>query len=131
MKKPKWYNPQRTTEAPNKIDADLAYEKASKWIGAEIINDISIEDIKEIFDRKIKVNDISERIDAIRKIKWARAYANAKFIEDKKLTNSENFSEWEKIFKEKLDAPNDSKKEWMKQRMQEKRTKTEKNAWPK
>jgi hypothetical protein len=104
--KPYWYEVKNTKQAPSNLDPNKEYEKASSWIWAEIINSIPISEIKKIYDKAIKVSDISERIRAIREIKWSVAYTNAKHIEDKTISNSENFANWKMIFDEKLKAPN-------------------------
>jgi len=101
--KPYWYEAMNQSNAVNKIDADLAYEKASKWIGAEIINDIGM------YNKDIKTKDITDRINAVREIKWSIAYANAKHIENRNISNSENWNNWLKIFNNKLNAPNNKK----------------------
>lgn len=103
---PYWYKALRTEQAVNKIDADIAYERATRWIWAEIINDVSLADIKKLYNKNIKSSDISERIDAVREIKWSIAYANAKHIESKNLSNSENWNNWMKLFNEKANPPN-------------------------
>jgi len=105
---PYWYDVKRTIWAPNKINPDLAYENASKWIWAEIINSVDIKDINKLFDKTITEWDIVDRIRAVREIKWSIAYANAKHIENKNLSNAENWKNWNKIFNEKLQAPNNT-----------------------
>jgi len=108
--KPYWYNAKNTTSATNKYNADLEYKNAEKWIWWEIINDISLEDIQKLYNKNIKKNDIVERIEAVRKIKGSTAYANAKFVENKNLSNQENWNNWKKIFDEKLNPPKENPK---------------------
>lgn len=103
---PYWYSPKWTTLAPSAINPDAAYEIASSWVWADIINDISLKEVKELYNKSIKTSDISERIDAVREIKWATAYANAKYLENPNLSNSENYLNWLEIYNKKLNAPN-------------------------
>ena len=104
--KPYGYKPSNTIDAMMKIDADSEYEKATGGIGAEIILSIDLKNIKKLYDKNIKSGDFVERIIAVREINGSKAYANSKFIENKYLTNQENFDKWKKIFEKKLNAPN-------------------------
>ena len=90
------------------MDRSSCYENASKWVWAEIINGVDIKDINKLFDKTISEWDIVDRIRAVREIKWSIAYANAKHIENKNLSNTENWANWNKIFNEKLQAPNNT-----------------------
>lgn len=111
---PYWYKPKQSVSSPSNIDANLAYETASRGIWAEIVNDINVDDIKRLYDKSIKTSDIVRRIDAVREIKWSIAYANAKYLEDPKLSNAENFSNWLEIYNKKLNAPNNTKSDYNK-----------------
>ena len=107
--KPYGYKPSNTIDSIMKIDANFEYEKAMEGIGAEIILSIDLKNIKKLYDKNIKSGDFVERIIAVREINGSKAYANSKFIENKYLTNKENFDKWTEIFEKKLEAPNNIK----------------------